>query len=118
MRGERAKVLTANINSAVKIPSMKTPRVNDVSLDKVVLTLKLVGKMVLTRYDANIEPSIWAMKSNMALKTVKDLTSNIARVTCTHMSVNYSPKRYHVGSYSRIEKASADAIEHPDIHHQ
>jgi len=38
------------------MPSMKTPRVKEVVDERVVLTLKFVGKMVLTRKDANIEP--------------------------------------------------------------
>jgi hypothetical protein len=73
--------LTAKINSAVKMPSIKTPLVTEVWGDRVVLTLKFVGKIVFTKKEAKMDPPSCAMNRSIALKAVTDLTSNIARVT-------------------------------------
>lgn len=70
-----------NTNSAVRTASIKTPLANEVSAESVVLTLKLVGKSLSTRKEANMAPTSCAPVRSNARGTVIAFTSTIPSVT-------------------------------------
>lgn len=76
-----ANMKIVKTSSALNIASIKTPWTSDVDWERVVTTLKGVGKRTLTMKDEKIAPPSCAARSKQARKTVIALVIAIARVT-------------------------------------
>jgi hypothetical protein len=79
--GEPEEQRTVKTSSKVKTASINTPCTKLVPVERVVLTLKSVGKRTLTRKEAKILPPIWADTRSRARKADMDRVIAMARVT-------------------------------------